>query len=170
VNAIRLLAELHGGSLTVADTWRRTLDPANVDMVLTLAEEAGKLADTASHRLGLGGEGNPPQVTTLQMAEALAAFHFPDDLWARVIYDLVLATRRAEVDTATLVAALVPIYFGRVGSFIIENRNLTTADAEERVERQAREFELLKPYLVDRWKAEDRAAEATRGGPPGTGR
>ena len=30
---------------------------------------------------------------------------------------------------------------------------MTTADAEERVERQAREFELLKPYLVDRWRA-----------------
>jgi hypothetical protein len=40
-----------------------------------------------------------------------------------------------------------------VGSFVIENRHLTTADAEERVERQAREFELLKPYLVDRWTA-----------------
>ena len=87
------------------------------------------------------------------MAEALASFHFPDDLWARVIYDLVLATRRGAVDTAQLVATLVPIYFGRVGSFVIENRNLTTADAEERVERQAREFELLKPYLVDRWDA-----------------
>ena len=44
------------------------------------------------------------------------------------------------------VAALVPIYFGRVGSFVIENRHITTDQAEERVERQAREFELLKPY------------------------
>jgi hypothetical protein len=32
---------------------------------------------------------------------------------------------------------------------------VTTADAEERVERQAREFELLKPYLADRWRAMD---------------
>jgi hypothetical protein len=45
----------------------------------------------------------------------------------------------------------VPIYFGRVGSFVIENRHVTTDQAEERVERQAREFELLKPYLVERW-------------------
>ena len=65
-----------------------------------------------------------------------------------------------------MVAALVPIYFGRVGSFVIETRNQTTTDAEERVERQAREFELLKPYLVERWRAEgardadDPAAEA----------
>jgi hypothetical protein len=31
---------------------------------------------------------------------------------------------------------------------------VTTAAAEERVERQAREFELLKPYLVQRWNEE----------------
>ena len=161
VNSIRLLSEFHGGSLTVAETWRRTLAKENVDMVLELAAEAGKAAEKANRSLGVGGEGGSgaSSPTTIEMAEALGAFHFPDDLWARCIYDLVIATRRGDVDTGTLVAALVPIYFGRVGSFIIENRNVTTADAEERVERQAREFELLKPYLADRWRAMD-AAEA----------
>ena len=47
----------------------------------------------------------------------------------------------------------MPIYFGRVASFVIENRDMTTDEAEECVERQAREFELLKPYLVERWNA-----------------
>jgi hypothetical protein len=47
----------------------------------------------------------------------------------------------------------VPIYFGRVGSLVIENRRLSGEQAEERVERQAREFELLKPYLVEHWRA-----------------
>ncbi len=159
VNAIRLLSEFHNGSLTVADTWRRTLARENVDIVLTLAAEAGQAADTASRKLGIGGEGDSVQATTVEMAEALGTFHFPDDLWARCVYDLVLATRTGTVDTAQLVAALTPIYFGRVGSFVIENRNVTTADAEERVERQAREFELLKPYLVERWKALDAAAD-----------
>ena len=36
---------------------------------------------------------------------------------------------------------------------VIENRKITTDEAEERVERQAREYELLKPYLVERWGA-----------------
>ena len=88
------------------------------------------------------------------MAEAVASFHFPDDVWARVVYDLVVAARTAS-DLEALVAALVPIYFGRVGSFVIENRHQTTDQAEERVERQAREFELLKPYLLERWAAVD---------------
>jgi hypothetical protein len=87
------------------------------------------------------------------MAEALAAFHFPDDLWARLVYDLVICARSVDPPIENLVAALVPIYFGRVGSFIIENRHQTTTEAEDRVERQAREFELLKPYLVERWNA-----------------
>jgi hypothetical protein len=167
VNAIRLLSELHTGSLSVADTWRRMLTPANAEMVLELAAEAGKAADRANRKLGLGGEGGRGSSgpSTIEMAEALGGFHFPDDLWARCIYDLVVATRRGDLDTGQLVAALVPIYFGRVGSFVIENRHVTTSDAEERVERQAREFELLKPYLVERWHAEDEVANGVGAGP-----
>ena len=48
-------------------------------------------------------------------------------------------------------AALVPVYFGRVASAVIENRDLSTERAEDSVERQAREFERLKPYLMSRW-------------------
>jgi hypothetical protein len=152
VNAIRLLSEFHTGSLTLVDTWRSMLAPANLAMVLALGEEAGTLADAAARKLGLAGEGSASTVGTLEMAEALSAFSFPDDLWARVIYDLIIETRRGALDTGQMVAALVPIYFGRVASFVIENRHLATTDAEERVERQARQFELLKPYLVDRWQ------------------
>jgi hypothetical protein len=49
-----------------------------------------------------------------------------------------------------------------VGSFVIENRHVTTDRAEERVERQAREFELLKPYLVERWR--EATAQTRTGG------
>jgi glucosylglycerate synthase len=152
VNAIRLLAEFNAGLLTVDDVWDNVLDSPNAETVRLLAEEAGTLADAARTRLGIGSEGDTVRATTLEMAEALGGFHFPDDLWARVVYDLVVAAKRGVPPVDELVAALVPIYFGRVGSFIIENRHLTTADAEERVERQAREFELLKPYLVSRWR------------------
>jgi hypothetical protein len=153
VNTLRLLAEFHSGSLTLADTWRKMFAPENLRTVLTLAEEAGRLADTARTRLGIAGDGSSATATTLEMAEALGAFHFPDEIWARLIYDLVIAARSTEPPIEQLVAALVPIYFGRVGSFVIENRHQTTDEAEERVERQARAFELLKPYLVERWEA-----------------
>jgi glucosylglycerate synthase len=155
VNTIRLLTEFHQGSLTLADRWREMFAPGNVDTLLILAREAGKLADAARAKLGLGGDSASTTATTAEMADALAAFHFPDDVWARLIYDLVVAARRGDVPVEVMVAALVPVYFGRVGSFVIENRAVTTDQAEERVERQAREFELLKPYLVERWHAID---------------
>jgi hypothetical protein len=157
VNTLRLLSEFHAGSLTLADTWRSMLAPATADTVLELAAEAGRLGDHARAKLGIGGDVSSASASTLVMAEAVSAFHFPDDVWSRVIYDLVITARAPKAPLETLVAALVPIYFGRVGSFVIENRHQTTDQAEERVERQAREFELLKPYLVERWDALERA-------------
>ncbi len=161
VNTLRLLSEFQAGSLTLADTWRHMLAPATAATVLELAAEAGTLGDAARTKLGIGGDVASTTASTLEMAEAVSPFHFPDDLWARVVYDLVVAARVAQrpkhtgPSLETIVASLVPIYFGRVASFIIENRNIPTDAAEDRVERQAREFELLKPYLVERWTAEE---------------
>jgi glucosylglycerate synthase len=153
VNTLRLLSEFHAGSLTLVDMWRSMLSPESLEAVLELAEEAGRLGDAARAKLGIGGDVASTTATTLEMAEAASAYHFPDDLWAKVIFDLVLTARNPPHPLESLVAALVPIYFGRVGSFVIENRHITTEQAEDRVERQAREFELLKPYLVQRWNA-----------------
>ena len=87
------------------------------------------------------------------MADAAKDFAFADDVWARVMYDLIVVARDEPDRVDAFVASLVPIYFGRVASFVIENRDLTTERAEEHIERQAREFERLKPYLLDRWGA-----------------
>jgi hypothetical protein len=171
VNTLRLLSEFGAGRVTLADTWRAMLAPNHAVAVEELAIEAGKLAERASRRLGIGGtESGTDGVTTDEMSEAVAGFHFPDELWAGIVYDLVVGARFGTIPLERLVAALVPLYFGRVGSLVVESRNLAQADAEERVERQARAFELRKPYLVERWRAADeaaRAAEADAGGAPG---
>jgi hypothetical protein len=159
VNTLRLLSQFHAGSLTLADTWQQMLRPDNFESVMVLARDAGAMAEAAANRLGLdaesgeGSAGHGGRPSTDDLSDAVADFHFPDDLWARVFYDLMVSASFGELPTERLVAALVPIYFGRVGRFIIENRRLTGEQAEERVERQAREFELLKPYLVEHWRA-----------------
>ena len=91
VNTLRLLTEFHAGSLTLADTWRSMFAPANADDgPRPRREDAGKLVDAgpdpARDRRATGSR---RRATTAEMAEALSAFHFPDDLWARLIYDLV---------------------------------------------------------------------------------
>jgi hypothetical protein len=152
INVLRLLSEFHAGSLTMATTWRQMLAAGTADAVAMLAAEAGEVAIDARRRLELDEPGASTP-TTAAMADAAAGFDFPDDVWVRVIYDLVVAARDDPDRLDTFVAALVPVYFGRVASFVIENRDLTTERAEERVERQAREFERLKSYLLERWDA-----------------
>ena len=176
VNTLRLLSQFHAGSLTLADTWQRMLAPEHFRSVALLAEEAGALAEAAAHRLGLdpeSGQGSAGQgglPTTDDLSDAVAEFHFPDDLWARTFYDLLVSASFGDLPVERLVAALVPIYFGRVGGLIIEGRRLSGEQAEERIERQAREFELLKPYLVERWRAEAERTGLTPGeGSPATG-
>ncbi len=159
VNTLRLLTQFHSGSLTLAETWRLMLAADNFNSVMELAREAGALAESAAHRLGLDAESGQGSAesgslpTTDILSDAVSAFHFPDALWARVVYDLIVAASFGAAPIEQLVTALVPIYFGRVGGLVIENRRLSNEQAEERVERQAREFELLKPYLVERWQA-----------------
>lgn len=152
INVLRLLTEFHAGSLTMADTWRQMFAPGTFDEVMALAAESGALAGALRAQFGLDAPGGE-QPTTAAMAEAAASFHFPDDLWARLIYDLVIGARDEPDLLDGRVAALVPVYFGRTASFVIENRDLSTDRAENQVERLAREFERLKPYLVQRWDA-----------------
>jgi hypothetical protein len=152
INVIRLLSEFHAASLTTEPTWRAMLAGASADAVMRLAAEAGRTAEEVRTRLELDLPGSSTP-TTLAMADAAHGFAFPDDAWARILYDLVVAARDVPDQVDAFVAALVPIYFGRVASFVIENRDLTTERAEDQVERQAREMERLKDYLVERWAA-----------------
>jgi hypothetical protein len=137
------------------------LAPDHATAAIEISEVAGELAEAAARRLGLGGEAGPNrEVSTDEMSDAVAPYCFPDELWAGIVYDLVVAAHTRVLPLETLVAALVPLYFGRVGSLIVEARHLDQGDAEERVERQARAFELRKPYLVERWNAAEQARVA----------
>ena len=152
INILRLLSEFHAGAAALGGTWREMLTEGTANGVLGLAEQAGGVADAVRSALDLDTPG-AAGASTAAMAAAAAGFSFPDALWARVVYDLVLTARDQPDRLDGFVASLVPVYFGRVASAVIENRELTTERAEDSVERQAREFERLKPYLVDHWNA-----------------
>ncbi len=150
INVLRLLTEFQAAALTLRPTWDEMLAPETVASIVDLAGEAGTVAEAVQHLVAAQApEGGAP--STMAMATAAGAFNFPDAVWARVIYDLVITARDQPDRLETFVTALVPVYFGRVASAVIENRELTTDRAEDSVERQAREFERLKPYLLNRW-------------------
>jgi hypothetical protein len=150
VNVLRLLSEFQAAALTMGATWAQMLSGDTAAGVTGLAEEAGRTAEAVRGALEMDVPGRD-RPSTAAMADAAAGFAFPDAIWARVVYDLVIAARDHPDHLDAFVAALVPLYFGRVASSVIENRDRTTERAEESIERQAREFERLKPYLINRW-------------------
>jgi glucosylglycerate synthase len=147
VNAQRLLDEFAKGRLTVGDRWAAALAPDTHGVVDRLAREAEEAVHTATRA-------DKP----VEFAES--GFHFPYETWARLIYDVIVANRERRIPVEQLVASLVPLYFGRVASLILETREMTTDQAETLVERQARAFEIAKPYLVERWRRAEVASPA----------
>ena len=92
--------------------------------------------------------------------DCLSGFNFPDEVWARVVYDFAVAHHTGVASLDKLVASMIPLYFGRVASLVIETKDMTTDQAEAFIERQARAFELLKPYFVERWNAVSNSPDA----------
>jgi glucosylglycerate synthase len=79
-------------------------------------------------------------------------FRFPDDLWARVVYDFALGHHWSVVYRDHLLRSLVPLYLGRTAAFVLATRRRDAPAAESALDAVAAAFERGKAYLVDRWR------------------
>ncbi len=82
------------------------------------------------------------------------AFSFPQDLWVRVIYDFAIAYHRGFLHREHLLKSMIPLYLGRVASFVKENMESSAGEVEKRIESLCQTFEHMKPYLIERWTEE----------------
>ena len=83
-----------------------------------------------------------------------SSFVMPDSLWARIVYDFLLAYRLRTINRGHLLGALTPLYLAWVASHILQTAAGT--DPERHIEAAAAAFEADKPYLVSRWRWPDR--------------
>ena len=83
-----------------------------------------------------------------------AAFRMSDSLWARIVYDFLLAYRLRTINRGHLLGALIPLYLAWVAGHI--NITASGADPESHIEAVAAAFEADKTYLVSRWRWPDR--------------
>ena len=81
-------------------------------------------------------------------------FRMPDSLWARIVYDFLLAYRLRTINRGHLLGALTPLYLAWVASHILQTGG--GKDPEQHIEVLAAAFEADKPYLVSRWRWPDR--------------
>jgi glucosylglycerate synthase len=82
------------------------------------------------------------------------SFNMPDSLWARIVYDFVLAYRLRTINRGHLLGALTPLYLAWVASHLVLTGNGTPP--EKHIQDLAAAFEADKPYLVSRWRWPDR--------------
>jgi len=83
-----------------------------------------------------------------------AAFRMPESLWARMVYDFLLAYRLRTINRGHLLGALIPLYLAWVASHI--NVVASGVDPERHIETVAAAFEIEKPYILARWRWPDR--------------
>jgi len=81
-----------------------------------------------------------------------SAFRFPDDLWARVVYDFAIGHHYAVVHREHLLRSLVPLYLGRTAAYVLATRTATAETTEAILEATALAFERQKSYLVEHWR------------------
>lgn len=151
-----------------APFWQRPrqLPPARSPITCT-ASDAGAASDTASMVQGFRlGYGNlleiwslvlpPNTLLGLKRLSQLdtAEFLMPNQLWARIVYDFLLAWKLRTINRSHLLGAIIPLYLAWVASHI--HFMLDGSTAEQHIEAVASAFESEKPYLVSRWRWPDR--------------
>jgi hypothetical protein len=81
-------------------------------------------------------------------------FRMPDNLWARIVYDFILAYRLRTINRGHLLGALTPLYLAWTASHLLLISSGTPP--EKHIQDVAVAFEADKPYLVSRWRWPDR--------------
>jgi glucosylglycerate synthase len=80
-------------------------------------------------------------------------FEFPSDLWAKILFGCAVSFARQEDSRDAILDSLIPLYYGRVYSYILKTEEMSTQQAEEYIEDQCMVFEEARSYLDERWPA-----------------
>lgn len=87
-------------------------------------------------------------------ATSTAEFRMPEMLWARIVFDFLVAYRLRTINRGHLLGALIPLYLAWVAGHI--NTTAAGTGSERHIETVAAAFEADKPYMVSRWRWPDR--------------
>jgi len=124
VNVERMIRNFKLGVKDLMEIWRKALLPETARWL----ESVGRLSDEA--------------------------FSFSQDLWVRIIYGFAVAYHKGSIHRDHLLKSMIPLYLGKVASFVKENIDSSASEVEEKIESLCKVFEEMKPYLIERWAKE----------------
>lgn len=95
----------------------------------------------------------PQTLATLNEAAAgdCEQLRFSDELWVATVYDFLMAHHRGVMRHEHIAQALIPLYLGRTGSFLMQYAAADPAEVTAALESLCVQFERSKPDLVERW-------------------
>ena len=128
-----------------------TTDPLVVDVDRMIAAFQQGLRDLGSIWEHILAPETLGEVLALEAA-GLERFAFPDDLWARVVFDFALGYHYGVVHREHLLRSLVPLYLGRTAAFVLATGPGDAAVTQAALDAVGAAFEGRKPYLVERWR------------------
>jgi glycosyltransferase involved in cell wall biosynthesis len=83
----------------------------------------------------------------------LQHFSIPTQTWARILFDASILYHRAEESQRmNLLDSLLPLYLGRVLTFVKKTERMSVQQAEDYVESDCTIFEECKPHLIKIWE------------------
>ena len=88
-----------------------------------------------------------------------------DETYVRVVYGAAAGYAGRRLGRETLLRSLVPVYLGKVATFVEDTRDASADEAEERLEALALTYEREKPYLLSLWDALEPSTHASKGVP-----
>lgn len=96
---------------------------------------------------------SPATLDELQRIAALDEddFSFHAELWVRTVYEFAASYHKSVMSRDHILQALVPLYRGRMFTFLVENRTASAAEVGNNIESLCLEFERFKPYLLELW-------------------
>jgi hypothetical protein len=83
---------------------------------------------------------------------------YSDELWVKTIYEFAASYHRSVISRDHIIQALVPLYRGRIYTFLVQNREASQEEVEQNIEALCLTFERLKPYLLELWAAGERSS------------
>jgi hypothetical protein len=85
----------------------------------------------------------------------LQHFSFPTQTWLTILFDSAVAYRRMPPqERLNLLDALLPLYLGKVLSYVRKTERMSLQQAEEYIENECMIFEENKPYITKVWTRE----------------
>lgn len=87
-----------------------------------------------------------------------SGFRLSNALWARISYECAAAYHHSVMNREHLVQAMIPIYRGRVYSFLAQHRTSSADAMEADLEDLCREFANQRAFFVERWKKKQEGA------------